>query len=116
MYAIVYTKANVSSLNECIGIPKIKVYYCKKKKLAAEYLDIRFNRLNSMMLNKSKANPNMIEFTNSGCKGDKTWACVEYVDKNLLTEPCYHHTIEEFSIVRAQEILDLASGPSLKVE
>lgn len=116
MYCVIKTIENVGCVTEA-GLTKTKVYFCEKKNLAVEYIRKRYESRYNTIDKKSHDKYSGVEFLNSGIKGDGTWSNIEYVDSHKFTgDSGYDHTIESMIVVRAQEILDLPGGPSLKVE
>lgn len=112
MYCVVKITTNVGSVTEATGVPKIKTYHCNTKKLASDYVRKWYESKSKTLPNKK--NPN-VKFINSGIKGDSSWANVEYVNKNLLSDPYYMYTREEMHVIYSKEILDLPNGPALRV-
>lgn len=116
LYCVVKTVTRIGSTTEATGISIPSVYYCKTKKLACAYLEKRYNARSTAVQRSGKIKASGIEFISCGIMGDKTWSNVEYVEKNLLSDPNYDHTQEEMRVVRAQEIIDYPNGPALHVE
>ena len=108
MYTVIFTTSKIDKHDAVSGVPEIMVYHSTSKQLAIDYLNRRFEDRNKFMLDKEKTK-GKYEFENCGSKGDGTWATLEYVDLKRVSEPGYHHTREEFNLVRSSEIIMSAS-------
>lgn len=104
MYTVIFTKNKIGKNDEVTGVPEIRAYHTTSKKLAIEYLNKRFDERSKFMLDKEKTK-GKYEFDNCGSKGDGTWANIEYVELDRVGEPGYHHTREEFNLVKSREII-----------
>ena len=104
MYTVIFTTSKIDKHEAVSGVPKIGVYHATSKKLVIEYLNKRFNEKSKFMLDKEKTK-GKYTFENCGSKGDGTWAVLEYIDLSRIGEPGYHHTREEFNLVKSREII-----------
>lgn len=104
MYTVIFTTSKIDKHDAVTGVPKIMVYHADSKKLAMEYLNRRFNDRSKFMLDKEKTK-GKYKFEHCGSKGDGTWAVLEYIDLKHAGEPGYHHTLEEFNLVKSSEII-----------
>ena len=105
MYSVLQYKSNNNSLNEATGIPTVKLYHCEKKKMAVAYLRKKFESRCKTINNKCSAKT--AEIMDCGSSNDGTWANIEYIDKELGSEPGYKYTREGFMVVRSQKIPDI---------
>lgn len=112
MYAVVYTKEMYDEGYDEAVESKTKVYYCKKKALAAAYIKKRYNALVKSLENKERSNKIGSVFLKH-IGSDSTFACIRY-DVNTHSE--YPYVVERFMTIRMSEILDLKNGPGLHVE
>lgn len=115
MYAVIYTKTDFDCNESVVGTPEVKVYYCKKKRLATKYIERRHNTIVKTMMKKSQ-NSDMIRSISHEHDANYNWAHIIYVDNESPKTTLYDHTLEEFKVVRAQEIIETLNGPALKVE
>lgn len=107
MYCVIKTIENVGCVTEA-GLTKTKVYFCEKKNLAVEYIRKKYESRYNAIDKKSRAKYPVVEFLNSGIKGNGTWSNIEYADSyKFAGDPGYKHTIGTMMVVRAQEILVL---------
>lgn len=104
MYTVIFTKNKIGKNDEVTGVPEIKVYHATSKQLAVDYLNRRYDERSKFMLDKEKTK-GKYEFDNCGSKGDGTWATIEYIELNRVGEPGYHHTREDFNLVKSSEII-----------
>ena len=108
MYTVIFTTSKIDKHDAVSGVPEIMVYHSTSKQLAIDYLNRRFNDRSKFMLDKEKTK-GKYELDNYGSKFDGTWAMLEYIELNRVNEPGYHHTREEFNLVRSSEIIMSAS-------
>ena len=108
MYTVIFTTSKIDKHDAVSGVPKIMAYHTTSKQLAIDYLNRRFNDRSKFMLDKEKTK-GKYKFENCGSKGDGTWATLEYIELDRVNEPGYHHTREEFNLVRSSEIIMSAS-------
>ena len=104
MYTVILTTSKIDKHDAVSEVPKIMAYHATSKKLAIEYRNKRFYDRSRFMLDKEKTK-GKYEFDNCGSKGDGTWATLEYIDLKRVGEPGYHHTREEFNLVKSNEII-----------
>ena len=104
MYTVIFTTSKIDKYDAVSGVPEIMVYHSTSKQLAIDYLSRRFEDRNKFMLDKEKTK-GKYEFENCGSKGDGTWAMLEYIELDRVNEPGYHHTREEFNLVKSNEII-----------
>lgn len=104
MYSVIFTKNKIGKNDEVTGVPEIKVYHAISKQLAVDYLNRRYDERSKFMLDKEKTK-GKYEFDNCGSKGDGTWATIEYIELDRVGEPGYHHTREDFNLVKSSEII-----------
>ena len=108
MYTVIFTTSKIDKYDAVSGVPEIRAYHTTSKQLAINYLNSRFEDRSKFMLDKEKTK-GKYELDNYGSKFDGTWAALEYIELDRVNEPGYHHTREEFNLVRSSEIIMSAS-------
>ena len=108
MYTVIFTTSKIDKHDAVSGVPEIMVYHSPIKKLAMDYLIKRSEERINFMLDRDKTK-GKYEFEDCGSKGDGTWTVLEYIELDRVNEPGYHHTREEYILMKSNEIIVSAS-------